>query len=153
MVKTPKSRLKVCIGLPQKIHSDSNFDPPQKKLTALPNHWLCHKMVIRIPTTMHYVCFWLQTQPQDTSEHPCIHTHACGVLENTLNAFKERKSVSLMTPKAYFGHSKLTPLQKKIFKKSRSNFNTIEILHEKNIEKRHKKKQRFPLKNLVWSFF
>ena len=29
MVKTPKSRLKVYIGLPQKMRSDSNFDPPQ----------------------------------------------------------------------------------------------------------------------------
>ena len=35
MVKTPKSRLKVYIGLPQKMHSDSIFEHPPK-LKPLP---------------------------------------------------------------------------------------------------------------------
>ena len=112
MVKTPKSRLKVCVGLSQKFRSDSNFGPPPKKLTP-PNHWLCHKMLIRAPKIMHYFCFWFQISPQDTPEHHSIHTYACGVLGNTLNAYKERKSVPPMSPRAYFGHSKLPPPQKK----------------------------------------
>ena len=32
MVKTPKSRLKVYIGLPQKMHSDSNFETPPPQI-------------------------------------------------------------------------------------------------------------------------
>ena len=32
MVKTPKSRLKVYIGLPQKMHSDSNFETPSQTI-------------------------------------------------------------------------------------------------------------------------
>ena len=36
MVKTPKSRLKVYIGLPQKMYSDSNFETPPPKLKPPP---------------------------------------------------------------------------------------------------------------------
>ena len=112
MVKTPKSRLKVYIGLPQKMYSDSNFEtspppklkpPPKPLVVSQDGHQNSYNHALRL-----FLASKL-TQPQDTSEHHCIHTHACGVLENTLNAFKERKSVPVMTPKAYFGHSKLTP--------------------------------------------